>query len=113
MRLLCSRNVPIASRFKEPLSEIQTGALVIANRFNIVSALHIPMISSPGWALRIASTPAPISDKSYLISGWIDTAYGYMESESIKNTAGYEDSSVIPMQGTYFFPVQRTILRNP
>lgn len=41
-----------------------------------------------------------ISGSQYLINGWIDTAYGYMESESIKNTAGYEDSSVIPMQGT-------------
>lgn len=40
-----------------------------------------------------------ISGTQYLISGWIDTAYGYMESASIEKTAGYEDSRVVPMQG--------------
>jgi len=40
-----------------------------------------------------------ISGGQYLISGWIDTAYGYMESASVEKTAGYEDSRVMPMQG--------------
>lgn len=40
-----------------------------------------------------------ISGSLYLISGWIDTAYGYMESASIEKTVGYEDSKVMPMQG--------------
>lgn len=40
-----------------------------------------------------------ISGSLYLISGWIDTAYGYMESASIEKAAGYEDSGVMPIQG--------------
>lgn len=40
-----------------------------------------------------------ISGSQHLISGWIDTAYGYMESESIEKTKGYEDSRVVPLQG--------------
>jgi len=40
-----------------------------------------------------------ISDSRYLISGWVDTAYGYLESSSIAKTKGYEDSIIIPMQG--------------
>ncbi len=40
-----------------------------------------------------------VSDSLYLLSGWIDTAYGYMESASVEKTAGYEDTLVLPVQG--------------
>lgn len=40
-----------------------------------------------------------ISGSQYLINGWIDTAYSYMEGASIEKTAGYEDSRMVPMQG--------------
>ncbi|MDE7340707.1 MAG: extracellular solute-binding protein [Lachnospiraceae bacterium] len=40
-----------------------------------------------------------IDGSQYLINGWVDTAYGYMESISVEKTKGYEDSSVVPMQG--------------
>lgn len=40
-----------------------------------------------------------ISGSQYLINGWIDTAYSYMEGVSIVKTAGYEDSRMVPMQG--------------
>lgn len=40
-----------------------------------------------------------ISGSKYLISGWVDTAYGFMESSSVEKTKGYEDSRTVPMQG--------------
>lgn len=40
-----------------------------------------------------------ISGSQYLISGWVDTAYSYMESCSVEKTKGYEDSRVMPIQG--------------
>jgi hypothetical protein len=40
-----------------------------------------------------------IDGSQYLISGWVDTAYGYMESVSVEKTKGYEDSRAVPMQG--------------
>ena len=40
-----------------------------------------------------------IAGSQYLISGWVDTAYGYMESVSVEKTKGYEDSRAVPMQG--------------
>ncbi|MCM1175327.1 MAG: extracellular solute-binding protein [Blautia sp.] len=40
-----------------------------------------------------------IGGSSYLISGWLDTAYSYMESSSIDKIKGYEDSRIVPIQG--------------
>ncbi|MDE5933264.1 MAG: hypothetical protein K2H40_12405, partial [Lachnospiraceae bacterium] len=40
-----------------------------------------------------------IDGSQYLINGWVDTAYSYMESASVEKTKGYEDSRVVPMQG--------------
>ena len=40
-----------------------------------------------------------ISDKSYLLSGWLDTAYAYGEVISIERTQGYENSGVAAMSG--------------
>ena len=40
-----------------------------------------------------------IDGSQYLINGWVDTAYGYMESVSVEKAKGYEDSRGVPMQG--------------
>ena len=40
-----------------------------------------------------------IDGSQYLINGWVDTAYGYMESVSVEKAKGYEDSKGVPMQG--------------
>ena len=40
-----------------------------------------------------------ISDKSYLLSGWLDTAYAYGEVISVERTPGYENSGVTAMAG--------------